>query len=88
MLIVGVGGVSSGLLDGEVVPESAGPEVGFGLRDQLGAPHVGVPEGSGGDGELDALLREIVGGILEVRRHVHVVGSRAGAVDVPLVRAN
>ena len=47
MLVARVREVCSGLLDREVVPESARAEVGGGLRDQLGAPHIGVPERGG-----------------------------------------
>jgi hypothetical protein len=71
-----------------MIPQCPGAQVCGSLRDQLRAPHVRVPERGGRDGELDALLGDIVGGILVAGRQVHVVGSCAGAVDIPLIRTN
>ena len=77
--------VGAAALDAEVVVDLSACDGGFGLRDELRAPHVAVPFGRVVDGDLDALLAAGIGGVLVGGREVDVFGHVAGAVDVVLV---
>jgi hypothetical protein len=73
-------------LHGKMVRHAALVDGRLGLRDQLRAPHVAVPFGGAVNRDLDALLRRRVRGVFVLRRQRDVVGDRARAVDVVLVR--
>ena len=64
VFVGGTGHVGATSLDAEVVVHSAAVDGCFGLRDQLGAPHVAVPFGGAVNGDLGALLGRRVAGIL------------------------
>jgi len=88
MFIRGTWDISTTPLDAEVVVHGAAVDRRFGLRDQLGAPHVAVPFGGAVDGDLGALLGVCVAGVLVRGREVHVGCYGARAVDVVLVGAD
>jgi hypothetical protein len=81
--------VGAGSLDREVVVDLALVDGGGGLGNQLSPEHgLAVPLGSLIDGDLDTLLGASVGGVLELRVEIDVVGNSTGTVDVVLVSAN
>jgi hypothetical protein len=71
---------------GEVVEDGALGDGRGRLRDQLRAPHLAVPLCRVVDANLGALLRRLVGRVLERGVEVDVVRYALVAVDVPLVR--
>lgn len=84
MLKVGVGSIGILAAHGEMVKEPARSQVGPGLGDQLRPPHVGVPESSRVNGNLDAVgvgIRWVLVGL--ANRDIAAGGT--GAVNVVLV---
>lgn len=70
VLVCCAGDVCGGALDGEVVEYCALVDGGFGLRDELGAPHVAVPFCGIVDGDFSALLAASIAGVFVVGREV------------------
>jgi hypothetical protein len=71
-----------------VIVHGARVDRSFGLRNELSAPHIGVPFRSAVDGDFGALLGVCVARVLVRGGQVDVGGYGAGAVDVVLVRAD
>lgn len=81
--------VHTGVLHAEVVVHLALVDGSGGLGDQLGAKHsIIVPNGGLVKSNLDTLLRAAVGRVLVGGVQVDVVGDRASAVDVVLIRSD
>ena len=66
VLVCCAGDVCGGALDGEVVEDCALVDGGFGLRDELSAPHVAVPFCRVVDSDFGALLAAGVAGVFVV----------------------
>lgn len=88
MLVCCAGDVCGGALDGEVVEDCALVDGGFGLRDELSAPHVAVPFCRVVDSDFGALLAAGVAGVFVVGGEVDIARGWARAVDVILIVAN
>lgn len=75
VLVCGAGHVCAGAFDGKVVKDCSLVDGGFGLGNQLCAPHVAVPLCGVVDCDFGALLAAGVAGVLVVGREVHYVKS-------------
>lgn len=88
MLVVCIGRILLRHHHAKMIVHATRVDGGVSLGNQLGAPHVAVPERGVVDGDLRALRGTFVGGILEGRVEIDVCGDIFRAVDVVLIRAD